>query len=197
LARLPAKSAGDVTCLLAAWTKGDEQALEQLIPLVYEELRHIAQYHWSTQWKGNTLQPTVLIHEAFLKMVGQGDKAFENRTHFFAVASTAMRQVLVNHAESSRTHKRGRGKSDLPLAEASAIFERQAREVLALNEALNRLQQVDSRKSRVVELRYFGGLSNDEIAETLKISAVTVSRDWNMARAWLARELGAGIAGPP
>jgi len=185
---------GDVTRLLAAWIEGDPHALQQLMPLVYDELHRIARAHWSDQPQGHTLQPTALIHEAFLKLVGSGDKAFQNRTHFFSVASTAMRQVLVNHAETSLAGKRGGGLRNVSLSESDAALKKEAREVLALNEALATLQKIDSRKSRVVELRYFGGLSMDETAEALSVSPITVTRDWQTARAWLARELGMGSA---
>jgi RNA polymerase sigma factor (TIGR02999 family) len=180
-----------VTRLLSAWTGGDQQALDELIPLVYGELHRIAKRTWGAQESGHTLQPTVLIHEAYLKLVGQGERAFQSRTHFFAVAAMAMRQVLVNHAEASVAEKRGGGAATVPLQEAGEVVQREAREVLALHDALKRLAELDRRKAQVVELRYFGGLNIDETAETLGISAITVTRDWQAARAWLARELGA------
>jgi len=185
---------GEITRLLSAWSSGDEQALQELMPLVYDELRRIARRHFSSQPEGHTLQPTALIHEAFLKLVGPGDMAFQNRKQFFAVASMAMRQVLVNHAETKLTQKRGSGQSNVPLNEAEEAVQKEARDVLALHEALKALQLIDARKSRVVELRYFGGLSIEETAEALRVSAVTVTRDWQTARAWLARELGTGNA---
>jgi RNA polymerase sigma-70 factor (ECF subfamily) len=185
---------GDVTRLLTAWAEGDEHAMEQLMPLVYDELHRIARYHWSSQPEGHTLQPTALIHEAFLKMVSPGEKAFQSRTQFFALASTAMRQVLVNHAEARLSQKRGGGQAHVPLKEVDEAVQKEATEVLALNEALKALQAIDSRKSRVVELRYFGGLSIEETAQALSVSPVTVTRDWQTARAWLARELGTGSA---
>ncbi len=182
-------SASDVTRLLSAWAKGNDAALEELVPLVYDELRRIARAHWRKQSPGHTLQPTALINEAFVKLIDQREKPFENRAHFFAVASTAMRHVLVNYAKASQAQKRGNGQAGLPLTEVDLAIQKEARDVLALNDALERLQKLDERKSRVVELRYFGGLSIDEIAEALKISAITVSRDWSVARAWLAREI--------
>jgi len=187
---------GDVTRLLAAWTAGDQHALEQLMPLVYDELHRIARYHWSRQPEGHTLQPTALIHEAFLKLVGH-EKPFQNRTHFFAVASTAMRQVLVNHAEASLAQKRGGGQAEASLEEVNPAVQQEAKDVLALHAALTALEAIDARKSRVVELRYFGGLSIEETAEALSVSPVTVKRDWQTARAWLARELGMGNALQP
>jgi len=184
------ESADNLTKLLADWSGGDQQALEQLMPLVYAELHRIARRAWSGQKPGHTLQPTVLIHEAYLKLMGQ-NRTFQNRAHFYAVASMAMRQVLVNHAEASLSAKRGGGKNKVPLDEAQvAAEEKEATSVLSLHAALNRLAQMDPRKSRVVELRYFGGLSIEETAEALSVSTLTVSRDWQAARAWLARELG-------
>jgi RNA polymerase sigma factor (TIGR02999 family) len=156
----------------------------------------MAQQRWGGQQPGHTLQPTVLIHEAYLKLMGQGQRTFENRAHFFAVMSMAMRQVLVNHAEASLAVKRGGGKINVPLEEAEAAALREATEVLNLHEALKLLAQVNPRQSRVVELRYFGGLSIEEAAEVLGVSTVTVTRDWHVARAWLARKLGVPSAGP-
>ena|ERR1035438_3662141 len=183
---------GDITRLLSAWTEGDARALEDLIPLVYHELHRIARRHWSGQPEGHTLQPTALIHEAYLKLVGQGEKSFENRTHFFALASMAMRQVLVNHAETRLAGKRGGGVGKVSMEGIDVAVEQEAKEVLALHDALNTLHATDPRKSRVVKLRYFGGLSIEETAEALGVSTVTVTRDWQTARAWLAREIGAG-----
>jgi len=182
---------GSVTRLLAAWSDGDAKALDKLMPLVYDELHRIAEYHWSRQPAGYTLQPSDLIHEAFLKLAGAEPRHFENRTRFFALASIAMRQVLVNHAEARLAKKRGGGAQQVPIDEAEVAIDRAAEQVLALNEALKNLHASDPRKSRVVELRYFGGLSVEETAETVGVSPFTVKRDWLMARAWLARELGA------
>jgi RNA polymerase sigma factor (TIGR02999 family) len=189
-------STDDLTVLLKSWAEGDNAALDRLMPLAYSELHRIAQQRWRGQQPGHTLQPTVLIHEAYLKLMGQGQRTFENRAHFFAVMSMAMRQVLVNYAEASLAAKRGGGKINLPLEEAEAAALREATEVLNLHEALKLLSQVNPRQSRVVELRYFGGLSIEEAAEVLGVSTVTVTRDWHVARAWLARELGVPSAGP-
>ena len=142
------------------------------------------------------MQPTALIHEAYLKLVGQGQRAFENRAHFFAVMSMAMRQVLVNNAEARLTAKRGGGKINVSLEKAEAASLREATEVLNLHEALKLLARMNPRQSRVVELRHFGGLSIEEAADVLGVSMVTVTRDWHMARAWLARELRVGPDGP-
>ena len=184
------KTSGDVTRLLSAWSSGDLTALNALIPLVYGELHRIAQRYWSGQPQGHTLQPTALIHEAYLKLVTGGETTFQNRAHFFAVASMAMRQILVNHAEASVAKKRGGTQRKLSLDEVDAMVQQEAEQVLALHSALGRLEKMDPRKSRVVELRYFGGLSIEETAQALGISAVTVTRDWQTARAWLAREIG-------
>jgi RNA polymerase sigma factor (TIGR02999 family) len=184
--------AGNVTLLFSAWADGDEGALRELMPLVYHELRRIAQHHMSGQPPGHTLQPTALIHEAFVKLIGGGEKNFRNRTHFFAVASMAMRQVLVNHANARLARKRGGGAVNVSIDDGEAAVQREATNVLALDDALKTLHVMDPRKSRVVELRYFGGLSIEETSEALGISTVTVTRDWQAARAWLARELGIG-----
>jgi len=189
-------STDNLTVLLKSWAEGDNTVLDRLMPLAYHELHRIAQQRWRGQRPGHTLQPTVLIHEAYLKLMGQGQRTFENRLHFFAVMSMAMRQVLVNHAEASLAAKRGGGKINVPLEEAEAPALREATEVLNLHEALKLLSQVNPRQSRVVELRYFGGLSIEETAEVLGVSPVTVTRDWHVARAWLARELGTPSGGP-
>lgn len=183
---------GDITRLLSAWSEGDEHALEELMPLVYGELRRIAQHHWSSQPPGHTLQPTALIHEAFVKLIGPGNKSFQNRTHFYAVASMAMRQVLVNHAEVRLAQKRGGGAANVSLDDVDVAVRQEAQDVLALDGALKTLHAMDPRKSRVVELRYFGGLSIEETADALGVSPVTVTRDWQAARAWLASEIGVG-----
>lgn len=188
---------GDVTRLLSAWTSGDQQALDQLMPLVYRELHRIARRCWGSQPPGHTLQPTALIHEAYLKLVSQGQRTFHSRSHFFAVASMAMRQVLVNHAQASLAEKRGAGTEVISLEDIEPALRQEAKEVMALHEALKDLEKIDTRKSRVVELRYFGGLSIQEAAEALGVSTVTVTRDFQAARAWLARELGVGDVGAP
>jgi len=180
---------GTVTHLLAAWSNGDEHALNELMPLVYAELHRIARRAWSGQDHGNTLQPTALINEAYLKLVSAEKSAFQDRKHFFAVASIAMRHILVNHAHSSLAAKRGGGRSNVSLDEVEPAVHREAAEVVALHEALQALHGIDSRKSRVVEMRYFGGLSIEETAEALGVSVVTVNRDWRLARTWLIREM--------
>ena len=185
----------NLTDLLAQWSRGDEQALQDLTPIVYKQLRLLAASYLRKERQGHTLQPTALIHEAYLKLMRQGQRTFENRVHFFAVMSMAMRQVLVHHAEASLAAKRGGRKVNVPLEEAEAAALREATEVLNLHEALKLLAQVNPRQSRIVELRYYGGLSIEEAAEVLSVSTVTVTRDWHIARAWLARELGVPSAG--
>ena len=181
--------AGEVTRLLGAWSDGDRQALNDLMPLVYAELHRIARRAWSGQRPGDTLQPTILIHEAYIKLIEQENPAFQDRNHFFAVASTAMRHILVNHAKANLAAKRGGGGVNLSLDDAEPLVQREAAEVIALHEALEALHAIDPRKSRIVELRYFGGLSIEDTAKVLCISTITVNRDWRLARAWLSREM--------
>jgi RNA polymerase sigma factor (TIGR02999 family) len=179
----------DVTQLLIEWSNGDQAALEKLMPLVHGELREMAKRHMARQRGGHTLQTTALINEAFLKLVGQQEKHWQNRSHFFGVAARAMRCILVDYARSKQYAKRGAGARQVSLDEALTVSEERAAELVALDDALEELAKVDPRKCRVVELRYFGGLSVEETAEALKVSAVTVMRDWSMAKAWLHREL--------
>jgi RNA polymerase sigma-70 factor, ECF subfamily len=181
-----------VTRLLAAWSKGDQAALDKLALLVYEELRGLAHHFMEGQRPGHMLQTTALVNEAYLRLAGQQKSNFTNRAHFLAVAAKAMRQILIDHAKGSRRQKRGGGASEVELDEAALIVSQPPRDILDLNEALERLARLDARKARVVELRYFGGLKHDEIAEVLKISTVTVQRDWVFSRAWLYSELHNG-----
>jgi RNA polymerase sigma factor (TIGR02999 family) len=185
---------GDVTSLLTAWGKGDPNALNELMPLVYNELHRMAQRAWRGMNQGVTLQPTALINEAYLKLTGSGNTTFQNRAHFFAVACTAMRQILVNHARSRHAGKRGSGQIAVSIDDVQPAAHQEAAEVVALHEALQRLEAIDPRKSRVVEMRYFGGLSIEETAESLGVSVITVNRDWRLARAWLLREMNGGAA---
>lgn len=180
----------EVTGLLVAWGNGDYNALQQLMPLVYEELRRKAHYHMSGQPDGHTLQTTELIHEAFLKLVKQPEKHWQNRAHFLAVASQAMRHILVDYARSRQCAKRGGELDIVALDEVAAVSMESAGEMLALDSALTRLSALDPRKSRVVEMRYFGGLTVEEIAGVLGVSPQTVMRDWRLARTWLRREIG-------
>ncbi|HEY3707710.1 MAG TPA: sigma-70 family RNA polymerase sigma factor [Terracidiphilus sp.] len=187
-------SQGDVTSLLTAWGQGDPNALNELMPLVYNELHRMAQRAWRGRDQGVTLQPTALINEAYIKLAGAGNTSFQNRAHFFAVACTAMRQILVNHARSRHAGKRGSGQIAVSIDDIQPAARQEAAEVIALHEALERLEALDARKSRVVEMRYFGGLSIEETAETLGVSIITVNRDWRLARAWLLREINGGAA---
>jgi RNA polymerase sigma factor (TIGR02999 family) len=179
----------EVTQLLAEWGQGDRDALEKLTPLVYQELRRLAHRYMEGQRPDHTLQTTALVNEAYLRLADQRRPSFVNRSHFFAVAARAMRQILVNNAKACQRQKRGAGASKLELDEAALVAPERPRAILALDEALERLATLDSRKADVVELRYFGGLKQDEIADVLKISPVTVRRDWVFARAWLYSEL--------
>jgi RNA polymerase sigma-70 factor (ECF subfamily) len=179
----------EVTQLLTNWSHGDQASFEKLIPLVYEELRHLAHRYMEGQRPDHTLQTTALVNEAYLRLADQSKPNFTNRSHFFAVAAKAMRQILVDHAKAQQRQKRGGGASKVELDEAALISPEQTEAILDVDEALEKLAMVDSRKAQVVELRYFGGLNQDEIAEVLKISIVTVRRDWVFARAWLYREL--------
>ena len=179
----------EVTQLLANWSQGDPTALEKLIPLVYKELRHLAHRYMEGQRPNHTLQTTALVNEAYLRLADQSKPNFTNRSHFFAVAAKAMRQILVDYAKAQQSQKRGAGASKVELNEAALISPEQTSAILDVDEALEKLAVLDSRKAHVVELRYFGGLNQDEIAEVLKISIVTVRRDWVFARAWLYTEL--------
>lgn len=180
---------GEVTTLLAAWGKGDPSALNKLIPLVYAELYRIARRVWSQHQQNNTLEPTALINEAYLKLANAESASFQDRCHFFAVASTAMRQILVNHAKSRLSFKRGGGSASVPLDEVQRAVDQEAEEIVSLHEALEALQTVDPRKSKLVEMRYFGVLSIEETAEALGVSIGTVNRDWRLARSWLIRQM--------
>jgi RNA polymerase sigma factor (TIGR02999 family) len=180
---------GEVTMLLAAWSKGDQSALNKVMPLVYAELHRIARRAWSQNPRNNTLQPTALINEAYLKLANAEAASFQDRCHFFAIASMAMRQILVNHAKGRLSGKRGGGRVNVSLNDVQPAVTQEAAEIVALHEALDALQAVDPRKSKVVEMRYFGGLSVEETAEALGISIATVNRDWRLARSWLIREM--------
>src|SRR6266480_4178498 len=178
-----------VTELLTRWSDGDEAALAELTPLVYEELRRLAHRQMGAERPNHTLQTTALVNEAYLRLASQSNPRWQNRAHFFAVAARAMRRILVSYARSQRSQKRGGGAPNMELDEAALVSPEESQEILDLHEALERLAALDSRKAQVVELKYFGGLNHDEIAEVLKISTVTVRRDWVFAKAWLYNEL--------
>jgi RNA polymerase sigma factor (TIGR02999 family) len=179
----------EVTQLLAAWRNGQPEALDQLMPLVYDELRRLARHYMAREGPGHTLQTTALVNEAYLRLAGQQPVDWQNRAHFFAVAAQVMRHLLVDHARARQYQKRGGGAQRVELEEAMVIAPEQDVELLALDEALSRLAALDLRKSRLVELRYFGGLSAAETAEVLGLSEITVKREWLKAKAWLYREL--------
>ncbi len=179
-----------ITALLQDWSNGNAEVLEDLMPLVYDELRRQAARFLRKERPDHTLQATALIHEAYLKLIGQKDVEWENRNHFFAIASTAMRRILVDHARERHRQKRGGSEGNLPLEVAINISASEKNiDLIALDEALNRLAKMNARQARVVELRYFSGLSNDETAEILGVSYSTVRNDWNIARAWLKQKI--------
>jgi RNA polymerase sigma factor (TIGR02999 family) len=178
-----------VTELLARCSHGDDAALAELTPLVYEELRRLAHHHMGGQRPNHTLQTTALVNEVYLRLADQTNPRWQNRAHFFAVAARAMRQILVSYARSQQSQKRGGGTLKLELDEEAVVSPEQSQEIVDLHEALERLAALDSRKAQVVELKYFGGLNYDEMAEVLKISRVTVRRDWEFAKVWLYTEL--------
>ena len=178
-----------VTDLLTQWSDGDGAALAELTPIVYEELRRLAHHHMGGQRPDHTLQTTALVNEAYLRLADQTNPRWQNRAHFFAVAARAMRQILVSYARSQQSQKRGGGALKIELDEAALVSPEQSKEIVNLHEALERLAALDSRKAQVVELKYFGGLNYDETAEVLRISRVTVRRDWEFAKVWLYTEL--------
>jgi RNA polymerase sigma factor (TIGR02999 family) len=178
-----------VTQLLLAWRNGDQEALEQLTPLLYGELRRLAESYLRRERRDHTLQATALVNEAFLQLLGNQSVDWQNRAHFFGIAARLMRRILVDHARAHVATKRGSGQDALPLNEALAVPGGHSPEVVALDDALSDLAQFDARKSRVVELRYFGGLSIEETAEVVGISMATVRRELRMAEAWLYQQI--------
>ena len=182
-----------VSQLLQRWSEGDRNALDQLTPLVYDELHRMARRYMQQQPAGHTLQTTALIHEAYLRLIGQREKHWENRAHFFGVAAQAMRHILVDYARARKMAKRGGGAHQVSLDEALTIGPEHGLEgsndLVALNDALDALAKLDQRQSQIVELRFFGGLTEEEISEVLKVSTRTVRSDWRLARSWLLREL--------
>jgi RNA polymerase sigma-70 factor (ECF subfamily) len=182
-------SAHEVTVLLRAWGGGSEKALDRLAPLVYRELRQMAGRMMAAERPNHTLQPTALVNEAYLRLVDARQVSWQDRAHFFGICARAMRQILVDHARSRTSAKRGGGEVALELEEGLVAARAPEVNLLELDDVLNRLAELDPRKSQVVEMRYFAGLSLKETAEALKVSAETVRRDWKMAQAWLHREL--------
>jgi RNA polymerase sigma factor (TIGR02999 family) len=182
---------GDVSILLRAWSEGDQSALDKLTPIVYDELRRLAQHYMSRERTGHTLQATALVNEAYLRLVDYKRMRWENRAHFFAVSAQLMRRILVDYARRHNL-KRGAGVEHVALDETAEVGGDHGAKLVALDDAMQTLANIDQRKAQVVELRYFGGLSVEETAEVLNVSAVTVKRDWRTARAWLYREMKVG-----
>ena len=182
----------DITGLLVDWGNGDQAALDKLLPLVERELHRLAHSYMRREDRDHTLQTTALINETYLRLVDQKKVHWQNRAHFFGIAAQIMRRILLNYARDQNRLKRGGHAIHVSLSHANVMPAEKNRELISLNDALNRLEAIDERKSKVVELRYFGGLSVEEVAEVLKISPVTVMRDWQFAKAWLQRELQDG-----
>jgi len=180
----------EVTQLLLDWNEGNDDALESLMPLVYKELRRLAHQYLGKERAGHTMLTTDLVHEAYLRLVDQQYVRWQNRAHFFGIAATLMRRILVDHARGKQRVKRGAGAQRVSLEEIATVSRQSKVDILALDEALTRLAEIDERKARIVELRFFGGLEVEETAEFLKLSPATVLRDWKMAKAWLHRALG-------
>jgi RNA polymerase sigma-70 factor, ECF subfamily len=191
---MPASSAHHVTQLLQDWSQGKDAALEELLPLVHQELRRLARRYMFGERPGHTLQATALVNEAYLRLVNSRQVNWQNRAHFFAISAQLMRRILVDYARARGYQKRGGGIPKVTLDEALMGLEEKGRDLVALDDALKTLAGVDPRKSKVIELRFFGGLSVEETAEVLKVSPETVLRDWRLAKAWLTREMGKSVA---
>jgi RNA polymerase sigma factor (TIGR02999 family) len=185
----PPSTRQEVTQLLGEWSGGDEGALEKLIPLVQPELHRLAHHYMSRERAGHTLQTTALLNEAYLQLTDKTQPRWQNRTHFMAVAAQLMRRIMVDHARARHALKRGAGAIRVTLDETALVTEERAEELLALDEALEKLAEFDRRRCEIVEMRYFGGLTVEEIADVLKVHPNTVMRDWRAAKAWLYAEL--------
>lgn len=185
----------EVTQLLNQWSEGDQAALDRLFPFVYDELRRLANAYLRRERPGHTLQSTALVHEAYLRLVGQREIRWQNRAHFFGIAAQVIRHILVDHARGRISAKRGGGAVNLSLDEGLAVPNKQDLDVVALDDALQGLAKIDPQQSRIVELRFFGGLSIEETAEVVGVSTATVKRDWSVAKAWLYREVSRNPAG--
>jgi RNA polymerase sigma factor (TIGR02999 family) len=192
----PGEAGTEVSTLLHAWSGGDQSALDRLTPIVYEELRRLARRYLKREHTGHSLQTTALVNEAYMRLVDYKRMQWQDRAHFFAVSSQVMRRILVEHARRHNL-KRGGDVQHLSLEEAAMVGDDRGADLVALDDAMNALARQDPRKVQVVEMRFFGGLSVEETAEVLKVSPVTVMRDWSTARAWLYRELTGGSAGAP
>jgi len=182
-----------VTLLLHDFAQGDKAAFDRLVPLVYEELRRIAGGHLHRERQGHTLQPTALVHEVYVRMVGQEQPDYRDRAHFLSIAAQVMRRILIDHARIKNAAKRGSGQGSLPIDEARDAFERRPEALIALDDALTALQDADPRKARLIEMRYFGGLTIEECALALSMSVSEVRREVRVAQAWLQRELSRGL----
>ena len=185
---------GEISLLLAQLREGNREAESRLIHLVYSELRRLARRYLRAERSDHTLQSTALVHEAYLSLVGQRDKNWQDRNHFFAMAATQMRRILVDHARARRTEKRGGGQTKVELDEALVYSPQKSAEMVALDEALDRLAKRDPRQAQAVELRFFGGLSEEDVAQLQGVSTRTVKRDWAVAKAWLYKEISKGEA---
>ncbi|HYW74400.1 MAG TPA: sigma-70 family RNA polymerase sigma factor [Pyrinomonadaceae bacterium] len=179
----------EITELLLSWSKGSAAALEDLVPLIYPELRRLARRHMQRENPGHTLQTSALINEAYLRLVDQRSVEWQDRAHFFAVAAQVMRHILIDHARRHQAAKRGAGAVHVELSETETVSESRAAEFVALDDALTKLATIDERKSKIVELRFFGGLTVEEVAEFLQLSPITIKREWRSAKAWLQREI--------
>lgn len=188
---MAAPSPKEVTRLLVDWGNGDQAALDELIPLVYDELRRLAGRYMRRESKGHTLQTSALVNEAYLRLVDQKNVKWQNRAHFFGVASQLMRRILVDHARNRSRAKRGGGAQMVSLAE-QAVISKEVTDVIALDDALKNLAEMDKRKSQIVEMKFFGGLTTEEVAEVLKVTSRTVEREWRKAKAWLNRAISKG-----
>jgi RNA polymerase sigma factor (TIGR02999 family) len=190
---MPEAAGGEVTSLLKHWSGGDREALERLMPLVYDELRKLARAYLRSERPDHTLQPTALVHEAYIRLIDQKNVVWQNRAHFFGIASQMMRRILVDHARRRQAAKRGAPTFHLSDPAGEPVRERDP-ELLALDRALTDLERLDPRQARVVEMRFFGGLTVEEIAEVAGLSSTTVKREWRTARAWLRREVAGASA---
>jgi len=194
--RVTTPASGEVSTLLRAWSDGDRGALDRLTPIVYDELHRLARRYMKGERPGHTLQTTALVNEAYMRLADYKDMQWQNRAHFFAVSAQLMRRILVEHARRHNL-KRGGGAQHVSLEDAVVVGGGRAADLVALDDAMNALARLDARKVQVVEMRFFGGLSVEETAEVLKVSPVTVMRDWNTAKAWLYRELAGGTTDGP
>lgn len=189
------RSPKDITQLLVDWRNGDKAAMDQLLPIVYDELRRLASSLFRRERVNHTLQPTALVNEAYLHLVGQSEVSWQNRAHFFSAAAQLMRHILIDHARAHNATKRGGGELRVSLKEDMAATEQREVDLIALDSALDELAALDPQQSRIVEMRFFGGLSVEETAEVLAVSPATVKREWSTAKAWLYRQMQRGVGG--